>query len=130
MSFEPFDRASRIRLVDAEVPSTNAGSEVIGERRLALTYLRDRCLDALGHGRARPVARRSRRAVTTAEADRGRNLLGDRIDFEAQALAAAAVVESLRFLEFLAQFLEALLVRRLRRLIQDPYASVGSVQGI
>src|SRR5262245_15691228 len=82
-------------------------------------------LDRLRDGGSGPLTGRGRLAVTAAEADRRRELLGDGVHLLAGAVGAPGIVEAFGFVQLVAQLAEPLLVGRLRRPIEHRQAVAG-----
>src|SRR5262245_14492489 len=95
------------------------------EDGVVITDPLQRRLDRFRHGGSGPLTGRDRLAVTAAEADRRRELLGDGLHLRAGTLGPPGIVEAFGFLQLVAQLGEPLLVGRLRRPIEHRQAVAG-----
>src|SRR5262245_38925046 len=122
---EPLDPSSRrprsgglFRGVTAERACLDARREMVAEGSVVVADPVQSGLDDFPHGEPGPLAGGGGLAVTSSEADRRRELLGDGVDLLAGALGLPGVVEAFGLVQLVAQLEEPLAVGDLGRRVQ------------
>src|SRR5262249_30243684 len=128
----PFGPASKpprgqglVRRVRAEGPGFDAHGEMATEGSVVVADPVQRGLDDFPHGGPGPLAGGGGLAVTSTEADRRRELLGDRVQFLAGAVGLPRVVIPFGLVQLVTHRAQPLLVGRLRRPIEDRQTLAG-----
>jgi hypothetical protein len=117
-----------VRIIGAKVSSFDPSGQVVPQRRDCLAGFLDGFLNTFGHGRARSFGVRGSPAVPAPDADRGGEMVGNRLQLVLNRGPPLRVVESFCLVQLLPQIIDPAFVFCFSPCVQHWGAAIESAR--